>query len=388
MENKPRELAKVPHVAEIDGIRGVAILMVLLWHYGNTVQAVPGSALAYGLRSLALMWSGVDLFFVLSGFLIGGILMDQRSARSYFRTFYVRRACRIFPLYFLCLGLFVLALYFVPVTNDGRWKWLLDQPMPLWSYVTFTQNIMMSLANVHGANFLGVTWSLAVEEQFYLLLPFVIRYVSSSSLMRALLALIVAAPLLRVAVHLNGNHMEVANYVLLPSRWDALLLGVVIAHAVRDQRVMSWLQSHERWILFAAGAIGLLLLPLFLVNHSTRNVILVFGGYTIIALFYALLLLDVLVRRDSLLKRWLCSKVLVYCGTISFGLYLLHQPVLGFLHAWFMRDSPSINNFFGLAVTIGALAATFLLSALSSAYFEKPFVRAGHRLRYGLRLSA
>ncbi len=375
-------LDKDQRIAEIDGMRGLAIVMVLLWHYGNIVQAVPGSALAYGLRSLALMWSGVDLFFVLSGFLIGGILLDQRSGASYFRTFYIRRVCRIFPLYFLCLTVFVLALYLVPVTHEGRWKWLLGNPMPLWSYATFTQNFMMAQANDHGAGFMSVTWSLAIEEQFYLLLPFVIRYVPQALLKKLIFALVLAAPLLRVVIHLTGDHRELANYVLLPARWDALLLGVAIALAVRDELAMKWLRRHQRWIPRAAVAMGLTLLPLHLLGYATRNVVLVFGGYTLIAMFYALLLLDLNVRSNSLLKRCLRSRVLVYCGTISYGLFLLHQPFLGVMHAWLMGNSPQVSDFTGLAVTFCALAATFILSDVSSRYFEKPIVQMGHRLSY------
>src|SRR6266446_4286628 len=91
-------------VPELDGLRGIAILLVIVWHYAVELFArEPGSTAAYGLAVLRLSWSGVDLFFVLSGFLIGGILIDNRGARNYFRVFYFRRVCRIVPLYYLCL---------------------------------------------------------------------------------------------------------------------------------------------------------------------------------------------------------------------------------------------------------------------------------------------
>jgi len=95
-------------IAQLDGIRGIAILLVLVWHYFSVqVHPDPGSTLSYIVRASSLAWSGVDLFFVLSGFLIAGILLDNRDTSNFFRIFYLRRVSRIFPLYFLLLGLFI-----------------------------------------------------------------------------------------------------------------------------------------------------------------------------------------------------------------------------------------------------------------------------------------
>src|SRR5688572_26568085 len=156
-------MGRIPH---LDAIRGVAVLMVLVWHYfcGN-INAETHSTLAYLNRAFGLMWSGVDLFFVLSGFLITGILMDNASSPNYFKVFYIRRVCRIFPLYFLTILLFVLFGWFL--TGPG-FRWLFAEPLPLWSYLTFTQNFVMGF-QVERAYWLGLTWSIAVEEHFYLI---------------------------------------------------------------------------------------------------------------------------------------------------------------------------------------------------------------------------
>ena len=104
----------------LDGLRGVAILMVLSWNFASELHPASGTALSY-LQALArLNWSGVDLFFVLSGFLIGGILIDNRGAKNYFQVFYIRRACRIFPLYYLCLLGFLIAVCIFGVTGSGH----------------------------------------------------------------------------------------------------------------------------------------------------------------------------------------------------------------------------------------------------------------------------
>ena len=159
-------------VSQLDGVRGVAILLVLVWHYfGAQVVAEPKSILHYCTHALSLTWSGVDLFFVLSGFLIAGILLDHHNTSNYFRVFYLRRVCRIFPLYFLLLALF-LCLSATNLSTSPSFRWLLHDPFPIWSYATFTQNILMGARGGFGPHWLGITWSLAVEEQFYLFVPF------------------------------------------------------------------------------------------------------------------------------------------------------------------------------------------------------------------------
>src|SRR5438309_218918 len=119
-------------LTQLDGIRGLAILLILAWHFvAIQIQAEPGTLPWYLRRALGLTWSGVDLFFVLSGFLIAGILLDQRNATNFFKVFYFRRVCRIFPLYFLVLLLFILVIAIVDLPSK-EFRWLFGDPMPLW----------------------------------------------------------------------------------------------------------------------------------------------------------------------------------------------------------------------------------------------------------------
>lgn len=182
-------------IPELDGLRGLAILSVLFWHYGHYYEPAPGSIGAWLPPLLRLAWSGVDLFFVLSGFLIGGILIAHRKATNYWRVFYVRRACRIFPLYFAVLAAFVLA---TATIGPQPSNWLLKQEPPFWTYPVFLQNFGMAYYNSFGSDFLGPTWSLAVEEQFYLVLPFVVLLVRPGALPWVLGGLICLAPMLRM----------------------------------------------------------------------------------------------------------------------------------------------------------------------------------------------
>src|SRR5579859_7052632 len=151
-------------IPELDGMRGVAILLVVLFHYVWGLTGHSGNHLAVIIRDcVSMSWSGVDLFFVLSGFLIGGILMDHRRDKDYFKTFYIRRICRILPLYFLWVALFFIipALFSASASSDWYSVEFGRIPhFPQWGYFFFLQNFGMAALNGFGPNWMSVTWSL------------------------------------------------------------------------------------------------------------------------------------------------------------------------------------------------------------------------------------
>jgi peptidoglycan/LPS O-acetylase OafA/YrhL len=365
-------------VPELDGIRGLAILMVLVWHYVVCqVRVPPGGISGSLLRVFNLTWSGVDLFFVLSGLLIGGILLDNRDSPSYFRTFYARRACRILPLYYAFVVLFALTLWLLPGRPHSRWAWLVYGPLPLWSYATFTQNLAMALRDTFGSNFAAPTWSLAIEEQFYLVLPLLVRLAPRRRLEWVLGALICAAIPVRVFLHALSGGSWTVNYVLLPSRMDALLIGVVLACILRTPAV-AWLQRRRRWVTVALVLEGTLVWPLLSIPVEG----LALWGYTALALFYATLVLRVRLGAQEWWGAVFRGRVLVHLGAISYGLYLFHQVVSGALHAVVFRRGPQITSLPEAAVTGVALVLTLGLCNLSWRYFERPLVEWGRRFRY------
>jgi peptidoglycan/LPS O-acetylase OafA/YrhL len=166
-------------VPELDGIRGAAVLLVLVFHWFLSEGGLV--FLPQPIYNVLLMgWSGVDLFFVLSGFLITSILIKERDADNYFKIFYVRRFCRILLLYFAVL-LLTLAVFYLTLPVDSR-NWLFGSILPVWSYLTFTQNLVMSATGTMGSKIIDATWSLVVEEQFYLTLPLIVRFVRKKHL--------------------------------------------------------------------------------------------------------------------------------------------------------------------------------------------------------------
>jgi peptidoglycan/LPS O-acetylase OafA/YrhL len=234
---------RAKRILELDGVRGLAIALVLVFHYSDgaivtgSKTVFGSSALFYAFLPTRLMWSGVDLFFVLSGFLIGGILLDSRDSPRYFGTFYARRIHRIFPIYYL-----MIAFVTVGVLNWPQSP-LFRGDMPLWTYPLYAQNLTGDYTQM--ANAIEVSWSLAVEEQFYLLFPFLVRFCSRRTIMYALGVCIVGAPLLRSLMVYGGLGYE-EIYPLLPTRADTLALGVVAAMIVRSEVATRLIRRHSR----------------------------------------------------------------------------------------------------------------------------------------------
>ena len=219
-------------IPALDGICGLAIILVLCWHYvAMQLTETPNPILKFIGELCGICWSGVDLFFVLSGFLLGGILIDNRESPNYYKTFYIRRVCRIFPLDYAWILLVVLL---GAVLADGRLAPLFQNYRPVWPVLTYTQNITEVVLH-HGVNspLFAVTWSLAVEEQFYLLLPLLIRIINPRKLPFWLVLLVLSSTVFRLAMWYFGPQQGWAGYVLLPCRWDSLFLGVLGAWLLR-----------------------------------------------------------------------------------------------------------------------------------------------------------
>ncbi|MES2570731.1 MAG: acyltransferase, partial [Verrucomicrobiota bacterium] len=358
-------------IIQLDGVRGIAILLVILWYYLICQLVVaPGSAASYAHRALSLTWSGVDLFFVLSGFLIAGILLDHRNSPEFFRIFYLRRVFRIFPLYFLLLGLF-LCLAATPLAGSPSFQWLFHDPLPLWSYATFTQNLFMGARGDFGAHWLGITWSLAVEEQFYLFVPLLIYFLPRRVLAALLVGAILTAPLLRCVS--PGFHA----FVNTPWRADSLLSGALLAVLVRWHPFISTVRQHRNLLV---ALFGLLLLGAAVMTFRAAP----FGvfNHLWLAALYSTFVLIAFLGDFPLFRQLLGSPVLVWFGQLSYGIYMFHQAVSGLLHGFFRHDLPRILTFSDAAITLAAFGITLALATLSYRFLESPLMRFAHRFQY------
>jgi peptidoglycan/LPS O-acetylase OafA/YrhL len=358
-----------PRIPELDGIRGLAILLVLIWHYlASPLLLTSDRTSKFVGRMMMQTWSGVDLFFVLSGFLIGGILLDARGSQTFFSTFYIRRFFRILPIYAVC------CLAYFPLSILMRSAFHVGVPsMPWYTYATLTQNLW--LTNSRWPVYLVQTWSLAVEEQFYLTLPLLVWFVTPKNLWKIAAIGVVFAMGFRFLLMARFHSTAMtAAYVLLPCRADALLAGLLAAIAIRNARARRWIENNRRGMGILVGASLAILLVCGVQGVGVMTPRMSGFGYTGLALFYVCILLLTLTS-CGWLRRFFSNRVLRWLGTIAYGLYLVHVPMLN-LSAVVLRHFP-VPIFLSAAIS-----ASLLLSHLSWKLFESRMVEIGHRFVY------
>ncbi len=366
------------HLPSLDGLRGLAILLVMASHLfpGNTDQ---GGRL---LRSIGIALShggiGVDLFFVLSGFLITGILYDSLHEQHFFRIFYARRVLRIFPLYYGVLFLLLI------LTRPLHIHW---QGMQ-WPLLLYLQNTgwVMPLYRFHPSATLSLDhfWSLAVEEQFYLVWPFLVYLLRRRRpLVAVCLLLSLGSLCLRLVLALRATDFNIINRDTL-CRADALLLGALLAILLRTP---GW---HDR-VLRQASWIAVSALLLSILGFGVETVLLralpawrfpleAFAlalRYTVSAVFFTALL-ALCLRPGSFFERLFVHPSLRFFGRYSYGLYVLHLIPLPFLLGFFRRLIAHSTPSKGVSV-VGAGVLSFALAVLAAVLsyhlFERPFLR-------------
>jgi peptidoglycan/LPS O-acetylase OafA/YrhL len=368
------------HTPALDGIRGIAIILVLFHHF---TLFDPTTTLGAWMGFVALLgWSGVDLFFVLSGFLITGILIDARGSDRYFTSFYARRTLRIFPLYYLVVFVSFAVLPFFP-----RWHALLVGPtdIPQWPYWTYLVNFAIADRDAFQHGVLDVAWSLAIEEQFYLVWAVVVWLLSPRWLGPLCGLIVVAAPIMRTLV-LHGGAHTVDVYVLPHFRADTLALGGLLAWAVRRGALqpLSWTAA---WLLAAAlgGAIAAALAdgsPWWSGLWTQRI------GYSLFALAGGALIIAAVTRpAESYLPSLLSAGWLRAFGKYSYCMYLVHLPVSRVTQEFVLAPAefPVVMGAMWpaqLAYYVLATIPTFAIGWVSWRIFEAPILRLKRRFPY------
>jgi peptidoglycan/LPS O-acetylase OafA/YrhL len=318
-------------------------------------------------------WVGVDLFFVLSGFLITGILVDARGAEGYFADFYKRRALRIFPIYFLLLAIYFWVVPMIARANGARlhYEYLHLIRFQEW-YWLYGVNILHVI--VPGRDWVGTDplWSLSVEEQFYLVWPLVIWAVPRRRLAVACIAMIVAAIGIRLWLVL-GRDAAYAAYVLTPARMDALAMGALLAVLARDERASAWLRGRSGAILLIAAVLGLGMIAVY--GEALMDPAMGTVGYSTTAFFGAAVILHLVVHRASVGSRALATTFMRSLGAWSYGAYLYHLPLIQLCRP--LRDRISAWNG-GLpghfAWIIAMLFVVIGTAAVSHRLIEKPIL--------------
>ena len=361
-----RALAR--HIPALDGLRGLAIFSVFLLHYGGGGRSQSVLVQAFGFVC-SLGGAGLTLFFSLSGFLITGLLWDAREEPRWLRNFYIRRALRIMPLYYGTLLLLLLWPAF-----DSRYHFK-DAATVAWVHALYLQNVPRYNSLWKGATipfFMEHYWSLAVEEQFYLVWPFLLLLTKT---LRQAVFLCFSVFLGCFLFRFLAPNASVLQHSL-PSNAGPLALGGAVAFAYRSAH---W-PAMRRWLGSAALLAGIVFMSERLLRRSARSSML---WDTIDLLVTAILCAGLIgsVVDPGRLQRVASVAWLRWLGTISYGVYIFHWlPVFGYNWLTQRLSGHSFDAaFFALRMLI-VIAPTLLIARLSFRFYEKPFLRLKSRL--------
>ncbi len=362
---------KNTRVNELDGLRGMAILAAVLYHYANNLINADASQFNLILKSIThFFYTSIDMFFMLSGFLLGGILLKNKSSKNFFKTFYMRRICRIVPLYFLLL----LVVFIICKLNIGKGtSWWFSNDIPFWIYFTFLQNIMMGLKDIMGNTWLSPTWSLGVEEQFYLIISFLIYLSPKRVLIFILLIGIVCAPIFRY----NAPTVYALS-TFTYCRFDALFGGILIALLHQDPSFQMFFKKHlNKFYLFTLLLLGIT----FMISIGKWHMAL-FTVNSWFSLIYGLVLLLVLYDPKNLFSKLARIPFFIHLGLYSFSIYLFHEIILGLFFLTIPKKLPQINTLNDLGMVVICAILTYFVARFIYNHFEKKFMAFGHQYKY------
>jgi peptidoglycan/LPS O-acetylase OafA/YrhL len=354
-------------VPQLDGLRGIAVSLVVLFHYGSQFEKTPilGIVISNG-------WIGVDLFFVMSGYLIGGIVLADKDASNLYSVFYLRRLLRIFPLYyFLFLAVVVLV--------GARWL-----PAPThslaWSAV-YLQNMVVAFTHDYGLVWLQPTWSLAVEEHFYLILPLLIVLTPSRWLGPILIAGLIVPTLVRVTGYMLPVEFprDFARFFTF-CRLDDLFYGVFLASLLQREIVNSEL-LRTKAVYFRVTAAALLIGLTFvsLCDDKVSELLVPTIGLALLGpLFLCILILAL--TADGWISQITKLRALRWVGIRTYAIYLIHMPALEGLESYLNSENISVHGL----IRPTALIITLALASLSWWSLESGLIKFGHRFKYRL----
>lgn len=345
-------------------------ILVVFSHYFGEVP--------HGIKGMMFGWIAVEMFFVLSGYLVGNLILDKMHNDNFFVVFYVRRICRTLPIYFIS----VLLIVTIFGATNAAWRDA-DVSFPVWSYFTFTQTLFMASTEQIGAHWLAPTWTLAVEEHFYLLAPMTFFFVPRKYLASVLIAVAAAAVGCRIVVYVFNVGNPIAAHVLLPGIADVLVCGLLAAFASKTDTVRHGKLDYALRVAPISLLILLALLGLVAGRNSPGFEIL---SPLVVSLASAAFLLSI-VRNAPEAERFR-GRVLRFFGRTFYAVYLTHLPVLGLMHGLILNARPDITDAKQWAVTIAAMPVCVLTSWLLTKLFEEPITRYGRSWAWSDRTRA
>jgi peptidoglycan/LPS O-acetylase OafA/YrhL len=368
-------------ILALDGLRGIAILLVLFLHFTPDV-ALPWRTMEW-VKKVATTggWIGVDLFFVLSGFLITGILLRTKNEPGYFSNFYARRSLRIFPLYY---GLLVIVFILLPPTTmlgGPSFESLRETQAYHWIYATNIGSWIIGGRpfSTEQINLLHL-WSLSIEEQFYIFWPVIVFSMSKRGVLYTCVLLFISAPIFR-CIFFSIDPEDFSAYYLTPCRWDGLAAGALVACLADKYKTNDLVRFNRLATIAALFGAGVLLIFFFVMKGLwAHHAFMKLAGFSIAAAMFAGLLILVVANPNGKIAKILAIKPLCFYGKYSYGLYVLHGAMMpAFL--FLIPVEPWIAAFSGwtstavFSLTAIKIAASTALALLSWHFYEKQFLK-------------
>lgn len=348
----PQDHFKLTYRPELDGLRGIAVLGVMIYHVGTPF--FKGGFI------------GVDIFFILSGFLITSLLISEfdESGSVNLKSFYMRRVLRLGPALIMLLIVYCLASY-IFLNEDRAARNYVDALISLLYISNWARAF-----GIHAPAFLGHTWSLSIEEQFYVVWPIVLLTLLRMSTKRrhvVIFAIAIALFSWIIRIHFLSNGATIERvYNGLDTRADALMVGCALGVALSSGLIKDNVRKILLKILEFVAPLSVVGLFIFSAFGSVRDPWAYYFGFLIVELLTAALVIDVLINQQSIIRKFLVAKSLVWTGSISYGLYLWHYPIYRTMFDLGFSDLA--------VITIGSFIS-FLVAAFSYYAMEKPLLK-------------
>jgi len=365
-------MTKTDRIPELDGLRGIAILMVLVGHILQQAERLSGQNFPGWIKTIIDMnWAGVELFFVLSGFLITSILLQIKNKPNYFTNFYARRILRIFPVYYVVLTI-IFIIYFV--TKRADIITILQTSM--WFY-TYAHNWLF-VSNVAPGLYFAHLWSLAIEEQFYLIWPLVVFRIETKQIFSLGAIAIFVAILFRIgAILLSTEYLNTFPYYSTVTRVDGLMLGAILAAGFQTG-LEKQLSKDALKILILASALVSISIAFQPESPLWNNTVMLTAGISGVALLSAsLVIIAVAWNEAHFMRRFLRHPSLVFFGKYSYGLYLFLWPVTSWIIDVLSKTN-SVNPINWLVFSSACFMITVVLALISWKLVEQPILKFKH----------